>query len=97
MNRLWFEDSFGNMRIIKDTAKNWNEVNQAIDEFISRCNLDKIDAAKRKFGDLYDESKVNLFKRYYTRTWRQPDGRIQIDVGSWSEFFIWEGEEENDS
>lgn len=30
------------------------------------------------------------FKCYYMRSWEQ-DGRIKIDVGSWSEFFFIDG------
>lgn len=30
------------------------------------------------------------FKTYYTRVWEE-DGRVELDVGSWSEFFYWEG------
>jgi len=89
--KVWFEDANGNERIIKNTALTWAEVDQAINEFIRRCNINKINQAKRLYGDQYDESKVNLFKRYYTRVWKQEDGRTKIDVGSHSEFFLWEG------
>lgn len=89
--RVWFENAQGEERVIKNTANTWHEVMQAINEFIDRCNQNKINAAKRKFGEDYDESKVPLFKHYYTRTWKQEDGRTRIDVGSHSEFFIWEG------
>ena len=30
------------------------------------------------------------YKSYYTRVW-EDDGRLMIDVGSWSEFFYLEG------
>ena len=96
-NRVWFENSHGEERVIKNTANTWEEVNQTINEFIQRCNVNKINAAKRQFGDNYDESKVNLFKHYYTRYWQQEDGRVKIDVGSHTEFFLWEGKIENDS
>lgn len=35
---------------------------------------------------LYDHN----YKSYYTRVWEE-DGRLMIDVGSWSEFFYLEG------
>lgn len=89
--KVWFEDANGNERVIKNTALTWAEVDQAINEFIRCCNINKINQAKRLYGDQYDESKVNLFKRYYTRVWKQEDGRTKIDVGSHSEFFLWEG------
>ena len=89
--RLWFENSNGEERVIKNTASTWVEVNQAIKEFINRCNINKHTAAKQIYGDQYDPSKVNEFKWYYTRVWEQEDGRTKIDVGSHTEFFIWEG------
>ncbi len=30
------------------------------------------------------------FKSYYTRVWEE-NGRLKLDVGSWSEFFFLEG------
>lgn len=90
--RLWFEDSNGNERVIKNTATTWAEVNQAIDEFIRRCNVNKTNARKRHYGDAYDPAYDHPFVRYYTRVWKQADGRTKIDVGSHTEFFIWEGE-----
>ena len=73
--RLWFENSCGQERIIKNNARTWEEVNTAIDEFIARCN----------------QTNMKPFVRYYTRIWQQADGRTRIDVGSHTEFFIWEG------
>jgi len=93
--RLWFENSNGEERVIKNIANTWAEVDQAITEFINRCNMNKHAAAKQIFGDQYDPSKVNEFKRYYTRVWEQEDGRIKIDVGSHTEFFVWEGKYAN--
>ena len=92
--RVWFENSCGEERVIKNTANTWIEVNDAINEFINRCNINKINAAKRKYGDDFDATKVPLFERYYTRVWTQKDGRTRIDVGSHTEFFIWEGKYE---
>ena len=92
--RVWFENSNGEERVIKNTANTWQEVNQAIDEFINRCNINKINTAKRKYGADFDTTKVPLFERYYTRIWTQEDGRTRIDVGSHTEFFIWENKYE---
>lgn len=91
MKRLWFENADGEERVIDKNADTWEEVNKDIAEFIKQCNQKKIDSAKITFGDAFDESKVNLFKWYYTRVWAQEDGRTRIDVGSHTEFFIWEG------
>lgn len=88
--RLWFEDAEGNERVIKNTATTWVEVNQAIDEFIKRCNINKTNARKRYYGEDYDPAYDRPFVRHYTRVWEQKDGRTCIDVGSHTEFFIWE-------
>lgn len=90
--RLWFEDSNGNERVIKNTATTWAEVNEAIDAFINRCNINKTNERKQYYGDAYDPAYDRPFVRYYTRIWKQSDGRTKIDVGSHTEFFIWEGE-----
>ena len=89
--RVWFQDCEGNEQIIKNTANTWEEVNQAINEFIHRCNINKSNALKRIYGDAYDPAYDRPFIRYYTRIWEQEDGRTCIDVGSHTEFFIWEG------
>jgi len=80
MAKLWFQNSEGQERIIADCAS-WTEVNDAIDDFIDTCNENK-SADKR-------------FVSYYKRVWKE-DGRTKIDVGSWSEFFYWEGEYSNE-
>lgn len=90
--RLWFENSNGDERVIKNTAETWADVHQAIQEFINRCNINKHNESKRRYGDDYDPSKVREFEWLYTRCWTQEDGRTRIDVGSHTEFFIWEGE-----
>lgn len=90
--RVWFQDSEGNERIIKNTANTWKEVNQVIDEFIHQCNINKSNIRKHIYGDAYDPTYDQPFIRYYTRVWEQEDGRTCIDVGSHTEFFIWEGE-----
>ena len=77
--KLWFENSYGKERIIKEPCDTWEDVNLAIDEFIADCN------------DKYPLNKKNPFVRYYTRVWQMPDGRTKLDVGSHTEFFIWEG------
>ena len=88
--KLWFENSEGNERLIAD-CHTWQDVNETIDDFIENCNSRKIAASMDRYGEEFDMSKVNLFKRYYTRVWEQKDGRTRIDVGSHTEFFIWEG------
>lgn len=77
--KLWFENSYGKERIIKEPCDTWEDVNLAIDEFIADCN------------DKYPLNQKNPFVRYYTRVWQMPDGRTKLDVGSHTEFFIWEG------
>lgn len=89
--RVWFENANGEQRVIKNTANTWAEVNQAIDEFIARCNHNKTNARKRAYGVAYNPAYDKPFVRYYTRIWQQEDGRWRIDVGSHSEFFLWEG------
>lgn len=74
--KLWFENSHGVERIINEQANTWQDVNHFIDLFIENCNTKK---------------KTHPFVRYYTRIWEQADGRVRIDVGSHTEFFIWEG------
>lgn len=87
--RVWFENSNGERRVIKNTANTWAEVNQTIDEFINRCNINKTNARKRAYGANYNPAYDNPFVRYYTRTWEE-DGMTKIDVGSHTEFFYWE-------
>lgn len=74
---LWFQNSQGKKRIISDCAS-WDEVMQTIDEFIQNANTN------------WPNKKP--FKSYYTRTWTENNATI-IDVGSWSEFFIWDNKE----
>lgn len=91
MKRLWFENADGEERVINKHADTWAEVNETIDEFIKQCNIKKSNTRKLIYGDSYDPAKDNPFIRYYTRVWQQKDGRTRIDVGSHTEFFIWEG------
>lgn len=91
MKRLWFENANGEERVINKDADTWQEVDQSIDDFIRQCNDKKTEARKQFYGDAYDPSRDNPFVRYYTRIWQQKDGRTRIDVGSHTEFFIWEG------
>ena len=90
--KLWFQNSNGERRVIKNTANTWAEVNQAIDEFIKRCNINKTNARKRAYGANYNPIYDVPFVRYYTRTWEE-DGMTKIDVGSHTEFFYWEGKD----
>ena len=85
MATLWFQNSKGEERLIA-AVDNWDDVHRCIKEFINQCNENKIIQSKEIYGDKYDESKVQLFKSYYTRIWEE-DGRTKIDVGSWTEFF----------
>ena len=78
--KLWFENTYGVERVVREPCNTWEEVNLAIDEFIADCN------------DKYPLNKKHPFKRYYTRAWVQEDGRIRLDVGSHTEFFIWDGQ-----
>ena len=41
--------------------------------------------AYRIINEFLDEKK---YKSYYTRSWQVDDDTIQVDVGSWSEFFF---------
>ena len=74
--KLWFQNSQGEERVIAECAT-WPEVTRAIHKFIHECNAKKPKSA-------------TPFKSYYTRVWEQ-DGRTIIDVGSHTEYFIWEG------
>ena len=73
--KLWFENVWEEERVIAE-VENWEDVNREINKFIDVCN-----ERNRTHG-------VKEFKSYYIRTWQQEDGRIRIDVGSHSEFFI---------
>lgn len=74
MAKLLFQNSLGIERWIAD-CDTWERVNYYIDEFIKQANEGR------------DENK--RFVSHYRRFWEE-DGRIKIDVGSWSEFFYWE-------
>ena len=87
--RVWFENSNGERRVIKDAANTWAEVDFAINEFIHRCNVNKTNARKQIYGADYNPAYDHPFVRYYTRTWEE-DGMTKIDVGSHTEFFYWE-------
>ena len=75
--KLWFENVWEEERVISENCETWQDVYSAIEEFIADCN--------RKWPN------KTPIEWYYIRTWRQEDGRTRIDVGSHSEFFIWEG------
>lgn len=76
---LWFENREGKMRQIAD-CRTWEDVCYCVDKFIEQCNEHR--------------SADKQFKSYYMRTWKE-NGMTKIDVGSWSEFFYWEGEYPN--
>ena len=88
--KLWFENSEGVRRVIKDPCDTWSEVNQAVNEFIENCNANKHKLARERYRENYDPSKVVPFVSYYTRVWEE-DGMTKLDVGSHTEFFFWEG------
>ena len=71
--KLWFEDSNGDWRIIKD-CQNSEDVYVAINDFIKRCNKNKPPRQR--------------FKVPYLRYWDDQDGMYRhFDVGSHTEFF----------
>ena len=75
--KLWFENRFCEERVISENCDTWKEVFPIIHDFLEECS--------RKWPS------KRPFEWYYTRYWQQEDGRTRIDVGSHSEFFIWEG------
>lgn len=75
--RLWFENVWGEERVIAENCDTWPQVHKAICDFLEEC--------QKKWPN------KKPFEWYYTRTWKQDDGRTRIDIGSHSEFFIWEG------
>ena len=77
MAKLWFQNSNGDEREIAD-CETRQEVSKSIDQFIDECN--------KKWPNR------KPFKSYYTRSWVE-NGRTILDVGSWSEFFVWDKEE----
>ena len=72
---LWFENHLGIKRQIYD-CETWEDVCLAINKFIEQKNEGKPEGKK--------------FNSHYMRVWEE-DGMTKIDVGSWSEFFYWEG------
>lgn len=78
MRNLLFENSYGERRVIGSYSTP-QEVWYAIHDFIDKCNENK------------PEDKQ--FKSYYTRAWDEDDG-THYDVGSWSEWFLWENGED---
>ena len=78
--RVWFENDYGEEKVIQETAETWAEAYDAIQKFIDHCNQEKVALGGKPFTI------------YYIRTWKQEDGRTRIDVGSHTEFFIWEGD-----
>ena len=80
--KLWFENVWEEERVIADPCDSWENVMFAIKKFLIEC--------QRKWPD------KKPFEWFYTRTWQQEDGRTRIDIGSHSEFFIWEGKHPNE-
>ena len=79
MAKLWFQNSRGQERVIAN-CETLPEVHKEIDKFIADAN------------DRWPEKRK--FQQYYTRMWKEGN-RWAFDVGSWSEFFYWEGEVQN--
>lgn len=77
MKSLWFENRFGDEKLIAQ-VNSWKDVFECINAFIDQCNENRPEDKK--------------FKSYYTRTWEE-NGRTKIDVGSWNEFFYTDLEE----
>ena len=72
--KLWFENSEGDWRVIKE-CQNSEDVYLAINDFIKACN-------KKKPPNKH-------FKSCYFRIWEDPDGKYRhYDVGSHTEFFF---------
>lgn len=78
--KLWFENRYGEWRVIKEHCATRQDVIFAIREFIEECN--------RKWPN------KKPFEWYYTRNWVDDKGHTWFDIGSHTEFFIWEGREE---
>lgn len=81
MANLYFENSNGGRRVIANCHTE-EEVIKAIYAFIDTCNKNK--------------PKDKKFKSYYTRTWIE-DGQTWYDMGSWSEYFVWDKVINNDN
>ena len=92
--KLWFENSRGERRVIKNPCDTWEDVTKAVKEFIAQCNTNKHNLAREKYGKDYNPAKVVPFVSYYTRVWEE-DGMTKLDVGSHTEFFFWEGKYDN--
>ena len=58
---------------------------QGKERLIAECET--LNEIHEEISDFLDEHN---FKCYYTRSW-EVDGRVKIDVGSWSEFFLVDG------
>lgn len=82
--KLYFYWVFGgdiNVALLKLYFKN----SQGKERLIAECKtVQEIHKEIQKFLD-----KCN-YQSYYSRSWEQ-DGRVKIDVGSWSEFFFIDG------
>lgn len=77
MAKLWFRNSEGVEREIAN-CETRQEVHASINKFVDDCN--------KKWPNR------KPFKSYYTRSWVE-NGRTILDIGSWSEFFVWDKEE----
>lgn len=73
--KLYFENSYGERRLIAQPREQ-TEVGLEIRRFIDKCNEGKPEDKK--------------FRSYYCRTWKDENGLMVYDVGSWSERFLLE-------
>ena len=96
--KFWLKDcetigtAFG---IDSDFSEGWKVIKRHIDAM----NDLKIIQLKEKYGKQYDEEKAkkSAFKSYYTRmNFNEDMSEIIIDVGSWSEFYIFKKIEETE-
>lgn len=74
--KLYFENRYGDRREIAN-CDTLDSVYKAIDKFIEDANSRKPKGSKP-------------FKSYYIRSWEE-EGFTKFDVGSHTEFFLWEG------
>jgi hypothetical protein len=72
--KLIFQNSYGEERVIAE-VKDESEAIKEIHKFIDECN------AKRTDG--------RTFEIYYIRSWQHGNRKV-FDLGSWSEFFLLE-------
>lgn len=73
--KLWFDNGYNKREIAN--CNEWPEVVKAIGKFIDDCNAQR-------------PANMPPFESYYMRI-HVTDGQTHIDVGSHTQFFIWDG------